>query len=343
MPEATAHHTARGEDGREVLLSICVPTYNRAPKLARCIDQFERMLAGSAHAGAVEVVISNNESTDDTARVAADAQERLSKHCPVRVYTQPVNLGMEPNFRFLYEHARGRYVWLCSDDDLLEEAALDPLLEDLRAIEPEICISAFVNLVTGTDRLGLRSETETAMVSDFKTGVIRLYAPAKVTQYVLRRRELTPPEQATSERISRLIAWFQGIAVLLFVRYDARILLRGAIVGRENPHGTVMRFSPRVYGMARDSVLMGLGDHPRRAEIEAAIPLSNIDVYVVGHLFRNVMGYGVLDWEIARTEYQAIKSNLRQVTLSSWRNVVKVPVVLALFPLRHRWSTRRRS
>jgi hypothetical protein len=52
-----------------VFLSLCIPTYNRARKLDRLLHQLREIIATSQFRESVEVIISDNASTDDTKEV----------------------------------------------------------------------------------------------------------------------------------------------------------------------------------------------------------------------------------------------------------------------------------
>ena len=57
------------------VLSLCIPTYNRA----KCLkEQFKRLLTiREEDMNRLEIIISDNHSTDETLQVARDFQEKL--------------------------------------------------------------------------------------------------------------------------------------------------------------------------------------------------------------------------------------------------------------------------
>ena len=62
----------------------------------------------------LELVISDNASTDRTAEICQDYAARDSR---VRYFRNPQNLGAAPNYNRAFSHARGRYFkWLAHDD-----------------------------------------------------------------------------------------------------------------------------------------------------------------------------------------------------------------------------------
>lgn len=94
------------------MLSICIPTFQRAAFLARCLEQLE---AVHELPFSVEIVVSDNASTDNTTQVLAAAATRL----PLRVVRQSENVGAERNVLSALRAATGRYAVYMGDDDAL--------------------------------------------------------------------------------------------------------------------------------------------------------------------------------------------------------------------------------
>jgi len=91
------------------LVSLCVPTYNRASSLAASLES----ICGQDYEP-VEIVISDNGSTDGTEalcrRVAA--QDRR-----IRYFRQSRNIGLYQNHNFLIDASRGQFVCFFHDHD----------------------------------------------------------------------------------------------------------------------------------------------------------------------------------------------------------------------------------
>jgi glycosyltransferase involved in cell wall biosynthesis len=64
----------------------------------------------------MEIIISDNCSTDDTQQIAQDA---IDQGFNCRYIRNETNLGMDGNFINCFRKATGRYVWLLGDDDLI--------------------------------------------------------------------------------------------------------------------------------------------------------------------------------------------------------------------------------
>jgi len=94
---------------KEELVSIGIPAFNRASKIGRTI---ESILAQTYRN--FELIISDDASTDTTRKVC---EEYAKKDKRIRCYRQQKNLGLNGNFSFLLNQARGEYfIWVGDDD-----------------------------------------------------------------------------------------------------------------------------------------------------------------------------------------------------------------------------------
>ena len=99
------------------LVSIAIPTWNRSGYLVSAVRS-----ALSQTYKQIEVVVSDNASTDDTAmRMGEFSDPRLV------FLRQTQNLGMIGNFNACLNAARGSLFVMLSDDDSLEPTAIHEL------------------------------------------------------------------------------------------------------------------------------------------------------------------------------------------------------------------------
>lgn len=114
-----------------MLLSVVVPTYNRAAYLPDLFDSIIRELAtlDAADRTRVEVCVSDNASTDETEQVVA----RYSGLLPVRLSRHPTNVGPDRNFLAAVAMGRGEFCWLMGSDDAIETGGLARVIAALRA------------------------------------------------------------------------------------------------------------------------------------------------------------------------------------------------------------------
>lgn len=109
------------------LLSVCIPTFNRAPFLRHAVESvFLGLGPGTVHR--VEVVVSDNASTDETSQVASELK---AKHATFRFQSQPENLGFDANYRSSIMMARGKFSMTLGDDDWFEAGGVERILKIL--------------------------------------------------------------------------------------------------------------------------------------------------------------------------------------------------------------------
>ncbi len=104
------------------LLTIAIPTFNRSGCLEQLLDALMPQLEGETR---VELIISDNASPDDTPSVVASFRERGLELIHSRNET---NIGSDANFIRCYEMARGEYVWIFGDDDVIAPGGLKEVL-----------------------------------------------------------------------------------------------------------------------------------------------------------------------------------------------------------------------
>jgi glycosyltransferase involved in cell wall biosynthesis len=127
------HEVSGLADAQRPLLTIAIPTYNRADDLDELLKHIEPQLAALPQ---VELLVSDNASPDRTPEVTARAEARFaSSGARLEVHRQAVNLGADGNFAFCYAQARGRFFWLLGDDDRLVPGALDEVVRLLTTPE----------------------------------------------------------------------------------------------------------------------------------------------------------------------------------------------------------------
>lgn len=117
------------------LLTVAIPTYNRAPCLDRLLNV---LLQELEHEDRVEVIVSDNASTDRTSDVVKTYQQ---KGLPIRYLCNQENRGADFNILQCYEEATGHYAWIFSDDDLIAPKTLTRVLNILTSQKHDlICI-----------------------------------------------------------------------------------------------------------------------------------------------------------------------------------------------------------
>lgn len=95
------------EPANAPLVTIAIPTFNRATLLRGCIE-----LALAQSYEHIEVLVSDNASSDDTGTVLGEFSDHR-----LRALRQETNIGLLPNWNTCLAAAKGEYIIFVSDDD----------------------------------------------------------------------------------------------------------------------------------------------------------------------------------------------------------------------------------
>lgn len=100
------------------LLSICIPTYNRAIYLERLVNCLVKQIAIiNKDRNVVELIIVDNASEDTTEELCNTLAEMFSSW--LSYHRHDSNIGMDGNFEYSFNIANGNYFWMIGDDDLV--------------------------------------------------------------------------------------------------------------------------------------------------------------------------------------------------------------------------------
>jgi len=129
----------------EGLLSICIPTRNRAGYLQELLAALElQVREHGISPRALSIHVSDNASTDETAALV----QGKARHLPHLSYQRhPENVGAERNVLACARLAQSPFCWIVGDDEVLNPGALAHVLAALQ--EPKLAL--LILLDTGYD------------------------------------------------------------------------------------------------------------------------------------------------------------------------------------------------
>lgn len=148
------------------LLSICIPTYNRATHLKECLDNIICQFDEAVVKNLVEVVISDNASEDNTQELAQWYQQRFDN---IKYFKNQKNIGMDENIINSVLKASGKYCWHIGDDDLIQNGALRLIIKILEKRNPSLLslnFHPFVDIQKSRER---KNFTEDNYIKDSET------------------------------------------------------------------------------------------------------------------------------------------------------------------------------
>ncbi len=109
-----------------ILLSICMPTYNFGRFIGETLSSIIPQLNES-----VEIVVLDGGSQDNTCEVVKEFQK--NPNIQLRYVKREARGGIDRDMDLSVQHAQGKYVWLFSSDDLMAEGALAKVLKAIES------------------------------------------------------------------------------------------------------------------------------------------------------------------------------------------------------------------
>lgn len=115
-------------ENKQPLLSICIPTYNRANLLDQSLARIIKEFNGLENKADVEIFVSDNQSPDNTPEIV---EKYISNGLPIQYIRNTTNIGGDRNIIQCFRLAKGKYALVLGDDDFPIEGSLHKILNVL--------------------------------------------------------------------------------------------------------------------------------------------------------------------------------------------------------------------
>jgi len=122
----------------KILLSICIPTYNREKYLKECLDSIVNQEGFNENE--IEIVISDNASKDNTTKLVKEYQ---NKYKNVKYFRNDKNIWSIKNILSIPEYTNWKYIWFLSDDDMVSDIALKEMLHVIKNNKSWLILSKY--------------------------------------------------------------------------------------------------------------------------------------------------------------------------------------------------------
>jgi hypothetical protein len=201
--------------------TIGIPTYNRAGFLRRAIESALDQTYPN-----VEVLVSDNASTDDTSDVVRSFGDR------VRYHQNSENIQAWPNFAKLTELASGEYFSWLQDDDLVFPEFVSRAVKGLTESKDIALYCAFVYNSTSYTTFSRPTVYGPPVALDWMHGGLRILSGSTVIPLTFFVSLATPPSIAAPTDVLRK-AVAHSLADSGCILYNERIILaHAALAGR---------------------------------------------------------------------------------------------------------------
>lgn len=291
------------------VLNIAVPTYNRAIRLSRSLDELRKIIERSKQKALISVYVTDNGSTDNTKEILSD-QSKKFESCGIRFSFESVkvNKGFDSNIQRCFTRGVGDYCWFVSDDDNLEEDILEKIFGDIAKFDPNLIIYNFDQSPHDKNSPMI---SETKFLSDSKTnyGFHELITNPKLTALVIKRMD-EPLQCDVFNYDLVLSSGFAHTALAMQTGFHfGRVLLSASFCASPDPnHRDHIDFPPYIGNRYNrmTKVLFGRMGKPEWADLHAA-PHTDVGVSALEWLIDYYKGRAVVPAELRQELRNGIK------------------------------------
>jgi glycosyltransferase involved in cell wall biosynthesis len=205
-------------------VTIAIPTYNRAAYFRIALDSALAQTYSN-----LEIVVSNNACTDDTAGVLASIDDPR-----MRAVMQPSTVGMMENWNACLNAASGKYFLLLSDDDILEPTAIAEMvdaLEDSARRGNEVGFVWCAAKTIDCDGKELPIKDEPSLLGSAKELILTLFEGKRDLRFypcgiLFRKDDLAPGYDLRYPLAADAAQWIRAVIKYGSARYVNRNLVR---------------------------------------------------------------------------------------------------------------------
>lgn len=116
---------------KQPLLSICIPTKNRADVLRQCLKS---IVEDPAFSGDVEIVVSDNCSTDGTRETVFEYSEKYGN---IKYFKNETDVGADRNILLSLERGNGVFLKINNDYSIFNSGSIEYLLNVIKEFQNE--------------------------------------------------------------------------------------------------------------------------------------------------------------------------------------------------------------
>lgn len=294
------------------LLTVAIPTRNRAEHLRELLSNLLGLVGRDRLWDAVEIIVSDNGSTDLTPIVCEEFKDRIY------YVRHPKNVGFDSNVWSCYQEARSPYVLFFSDDDIPDPTLLTTLVNLLGDYQPAVMLYSFLQPPHTAESPTIDIATSIELVTDPAFALRYLLKFAKLTAYCIRKRAWDRDEiDALTDKLGTNY-FFITLAIFTFLkeRHRGCLLHRRTLARCREDFNRNFRFDPYVFANREQAA--DIGDFRELAPRDLVLSLKSDPLSTaLIHLRSHYLGDLTFDRESLERGERFIREHLRQLWTAS--------------------------
>jgi abequosyltransferase len=158
-----------GTGNEPPILSIAIPTWNRCKSLNSALNYL--LMQINNFSKEIEIIISDNGSDDDTAKVVA---MYIKQYPQLKIIgnRNATNLGFYGNLMKCRELSSGKFFWVLSDDDYVVEGLITEIIRNI-SLAKEVAVVYLKNNLLQKDLKSYKLNRDQLLIQEgFKIGLI---------------------------------------------------------------------------------------------------------------------------------------------------------------------------
>jgi len=319
------------ENSMYKLLTIAIPTFNRADRLDKSLSDLLEQIIRSENQQILSVFVSNNGSTDTTDEIIDKHSEIFKKNnISFFSHTFSENRGFDANVLNCYRKADSEYAWFLSDDDNVIDNAINSIIDNIHKYAPNVLYFNFDQYPYNMDNPYNKTTTMFNYVDENNIqSISKIIAWPKLTSIVIKRNG-----GKSGEKIKNLDHHYMHVALALQTALDYGLVLHSenCIARVDKDYMDHIDFPPYILNYLAQTVETVLRQN-NRSDIYQHLKLITVDplassMNTLGAYYR---GKCVLTTELKSILNSTVIKELKKLKITKIKIAALILIAIKLF------------
>lgn len=315
----------------EKLLTIAIPTFNRANRLEKSLNDLLSQIIKSEKKQYLSVFVSDNGSIDTSAAVINKYSDIFKQNNILfSSHSFSNNRGFDANVQNCYRNCDSEYVWFLSDDDTIIDGAINSIIGDIQKHAPSVLYYNFDQDPYNSENPYIKAKIlyRNVDVNNIHS-ILKIINWPKLTSLVIRKID-----GQAGEKVKTCDFDFMHVALAIQTGLDyGRVFHSDKFIARpDDDYKDHIDFPPYIGNNLKKTVRLVLllnnkADIYQQIKIKKVDPLTS-SMDTLGSYYR---GKFVLSTELKSELYSTVIHELKNLKISKVRMATLILSTIKLF------------